>query len=451
MLSKFQSTFSPITLTLLLLIAPFHSSAETLDASIDELVRQISQSMSAGKETKIAVIEFQDLFGANTEFEKFLTEELITKLFQTGKFRVIERNLLNKVLEEQKLSTKDIFDPTNIKKMGNLLVVDGIVTGTVADMETTLKVNARFISTETGNIVVTASTSITKDRAVMELRGEDIPLEMKKPGSILVKCEIDGTSVYLDNVYIGNTNNKGLLMVNVLPKEYKITLKKRYYGNKEEKITVWEGETAEVEVSLKKMGLLSAGELSFTSISAEGIPNEGYDWRTGEKTESISSAQLIQVQFPYLTFLRNHNLQGGIGYLWMKNLSGGPHFEVSALLHDLLSSGPFEIYSGAGLFGGFLNEMEWVKLSNNVPKDAESSDVWFWGWQIFLGSKIFFSANSALIVNVGYCNYSDLEWKLERKISEEESEELVGYPIEWQYSEVEIGGIAIKIGFMTQF
>jgi TolB-like protein len=142
---------------------------KSLNTQLDKLTDQIVNSMISEDKTKVAVIEFPDLRGNVSEFGQYISEELITRLFITRKFEVIERRLLNKVLDEQKLSVSDLIDPNSIKELGKLLGVDAIVTGTVTDLGTNLKINARIISTETGAVFAVASTEILKDESVIKL------------------------------------------------------------------------------------------------------------------------------------------------------------------------------------------------------------------------------------------------------------------------------------------
>jgi len=140
-----------------------------LNQRIDELSQQIATEMAEQQKTTIAVVEFTDLQGNVTDFGRFLAEELITRLFQTKKFKVIERQLLNKVLTEQDLSLTGIIDPTSAKELEKILGVDAIASGTITDLAQSLRVNARLISTETGEIFAVASTEIFKDESVMRL------------------------------------------------------------------------------------------------------------------------------------------------------------------------------------------------------------------------------------------------------------------------------------------
>ena len=68
----------------------------TFDQRIGELSKQISDGLTENQKQTIAVVEFVDLEGRVTSFGRFVAEELITRLYQTKKFKVIERQLLKK-------------------------------------------------------------------------------------------------------------------------------------------------------------------------------------------------------------------------------------------------------------------------------------------------------------------------------------------------------------------
>lgn len=171
-----------------------------LDDRVGELSQQIAKEMADNQKKTIAVIEFVDLKGNVTDFGRYLAEKLITKLYQTKKFKVIERQLLNRVIAEQKLNLTGTIDPSSAKQLGKLLGVDAICSGTISDLAQTLDVNGRLISTETGEIFAVASTEIPKDDSVTRLLGDvsakvpisegpsktksiDLPAPMPKPSA----------------------------------------------------------------------------------------------------------------------------------------------------------------------------------------------------------------------------------------------------------------------------
>jgi len=143
--------------------------AQTLDQRANELSQQIARNMETGQKRRIAVLEFTDLQGQVTNFGRYLSEELITRLYDSNKFKVVERQLLNKVIAEQKLSLTGVIDPDSAKRLGSVLGVDAIVSGTIADRGDTLKVNARLIDTGTGEVFSAAATEMVKDKEVLAL------------------------------------------------------------------------------------------------------------------------------------------------------------------------------------------------------------------------------------------------------------------------------------------
>jgi formylglycine-generating enzyme required for sulfatase activity/TolB-like protein len=144
---------------------------DNLGVRLDRLVQQISVELSENQKQRVAVVEFVDLKGNVSDFGHYLAEELITRLHQTKKFKVIERQLLNKIITEQKLSLTGIIDPASAQKLGKLLGVDAIAAGSISDLSKTLEINARLISTETGEVFSAASVEILKDEAVCNLMG----------------------------------------------------------------------------------------------------------------------------------------------------------------------------------------------------------------------------------------------------------------------------------------
>jgi hypothetical protein len=129
---------------------------------------------------------------------------------------VIERHLLNKIIAEQKLSLTGIVDPTSAKQLGKILSVDAIVSGSITDLAQSLRINARLISTETGEIFAVASTEIFKDESVIKLlqTGVTTPTTDKKtqptptspPKKVIQKFELGNFTFELKEVkMIGST------------------------------------------------------------------------------------------------------------------------------------------------------------------------------------------------------------------------------------------------------
>lgn len=146
-------------------------AASNLEEGVNQLAGQISKSMQEKQSRKIAIIDFSDLNGRVTALGQFLAEELTTQLFMIapGKFEVVERRQLLKLQEELALGQKGLIEEKSIKKMGRILGVDAIVTGSMTDLGNTVKINARLIGVESAKVFAVAATDIPKTGMVADL------------------------------------------------------------------------------------------------------------------------------------------------------------------------------------------------------------------------------------------------------------------------------------------
>lgn len=147
-------------------------AAEDLETGIQEMAKQLSAAMGGGKVKKIAVVEFPDLNGYQSALGQFIAEELVTQLStgsNAGQFDVVERRQLARVLQEQELTDSSLFDAQSISKIGKILGIEAVVTGSIADLGTDIKINARAISVETAKVFAAASTKIPKNETVLGL------------------------------------------------------------------------------------------------------------------------------------------------------------------------------------------------------------------------------------------------------------------------------------------
>lgn len=161
-----------------LITKPMHA-AQDLEGGIQEVAQQLSAAMGSGKVKKLAIVEFPDLNGYQSALGQFIAEELITQLSMganAGQFDVVERRQLVRVLQEQELTDSSLFDAQSISKIGKILGIDAIVTGSIADLGTDVKINARAISIETAKVFAAAATKIPKTDTVLQLMRQNAGL-----------------------------------------------------------------------------------------------------------------------------------------------------------------------------------------------------------------------------------------------------------------------------------
>lgn len=86
---------------------------------------------------KLAVLDFEDKtqgqHGRWHAVGRGMADMLVTALVKSGKFTVIEREQLEKVLKEQKLALSGLTTPSSMSKAGQLLGIGFIVTGSISE------------------------------------------------------------------------------------------------------------------------------------------------------------------------------------------------------------------------------------------------------------------------------------------------------------------------------
>ncbi|MGH9585602.1 MAG: CsgG/HfaB family protein [Acidobacteriaceae bacterium] len=89
---------------------------------------------------RVAVLDFgygtvmtssQAVFGTNVDIGKGIADMLIDKLVNDGTYSVIERNAIDKILNEQNFSNSNRADSATAAKIGHILGVDAVITGDI--------------------------------------------------------------------------------------------------------------------------------------------------------------------------------------------------------------------------------------------------------------------------------------------------------------------------------
>ena len=173
-------------------------SSKALDQQVDSLVEQIVAGLAAQKAVKVAVLDFPYLDGRASDLGRFLTEEVTTRLVRTGRFQVVERRLLAKILAEQTLGASGLLDEATAARLGRMLGADTLTAGTVADLGSSVKVNARIIATETGSVMAAATIKLPVEKEVETLLGRrpgvasNDPLRFDGTWEVVIACTGQG-------------------------------------------------------------------------------------------------------------------------------------------------------------------------------------------------------------------------------------------------------------------
>jgi len=92
----------------------------------------LAQDLSALKK-RIAVINFEDRSGYGHNIGQGVADMLVTSLVESQKFIVIERAELDEILKEQGLGQTGLVTPQSAAKVGQLLGLQRIITGSITE------------------------------------------------------------------------------------------------------------------------------------------------------------------------------------------------------------------------------------------------------------------------------------------------------------------------------
>ncbi|MBO4779304.1 MAG: hypothetical protein J5497_01560, partial [Selenomonadaceae bacterium] len=102
-----------------------------LPVSAEELIVETSNIAIMDLGTHEGAVPFEiNIFNAG----KASSEYLIQRLFEVGKFNVMDRTLVEDKIRESNLNTTGLIDPDTAKKIGDILGADYLVYGNVNDV-----------------------------------------------------------------------------------------------------------------------------------------------------------------------------------------------------------------------------------------------------------------------------------------------------------------------------
>lgn len=168
----------------------------------------------------IAILYFDNSSG-NAQLDalkKGLADMLISDLSNLKMLRVVEREKLEEVMAELKLSSGREFDPATRQKLGNLLGAETILFGSYFDMMGQFRMDARIVKTETGEILKSEGVSgVTADFMKLEkqlvwkiARGLDVRFTEKEEAKIMASGSVsyEATLIYADGLELYDNGDK---------------------------------------------------------------------------------------------------------------------------------------------------------------------------------------------------------------------------------------------------
>ncbi len=174
-----------------LLAAPILVSAQkTKDhtAVVAELARQISNASFPKSPTRLAVVTFvpvQSNANAANTFGDYLTESIIGQLSaNTNSIRLFERKRVDAILKENEFMLSGMMKASEAIKIGELLPIDALFSGTYTKLKNYIDVTGRLIDVVSGEIIMTYTGRIRLTKNIRTLFPEPSGIDAKPSSAV---------------------------------------------------------------------------------------------------------------------------------------------------------------------------------------------------------------------------------------------------------------------------
>ena len=180
------------------------------------VVAVLATLVSAQDKKRVAVMNFDygtvstsvlQIWGSNQDIGKGIADMLVDRLVNNGKYSVIERKALDKLITEQNFSNSDRADPSSAAKIGKLLGVDAIVIGSITQFGRDDKsTNLGGLGAAAGRFGV-AGIGKKESKAVVQITARMVNVET---GEILASVPGKGESKRSGTSLVGGGGGSGI-------------------------------------------------------------------------------------------------------------------------------------------------------------------------------------------------------------------------------------------------
>ena len=99
-----------------------------------DLHKNFCRNRKKGEKASYAFLDFST-DNQNSSVEKYITDAFTEFVFNTGKVKIIERDNLEKILNEQKLQSSGLVNESQAANIGNIAGIEYVFYGTIKEIE----------------------------------------------------------------------------------------------------------------------------------------------------------------------------------------------------------------------------------------------------------------------------------------------------------------------------
>lgn len=145
--------------------------AATYEQELGRLSMELGDGLQKAGIKTVAVVNFKNLQGKETDLCKLLAEELPVNLInQKQGLTVVDRTNLDRIMSEQKLTEEGLINPENSKKL-KLAGIDALIYGTITLFDSAYRINIKSLNTESATMVAAVRGSLAQSDNLDSLMG----------------------------------------------------------------------------------------------------------------------------------------------------------------------------------------------------------------------------------------------------------------------------------------
>jgi len=209
----------------------------------------------------VAVLEL-DPNGVSEPEARALSDRLRIEIFNAGVYEVMERDKMNRILDEMQFQISDCTTDECAVEIGKMIGVKKIIAGSISKVGEYFTVSARLIDVETSRIEATAIEDVEGTLGVVltqampsiakkisGLDGIDIPKSVIKTVVNIITVP-ENVAIYINNVYRGESP----LKIEIEPgRDYILRAAKEGYDTLKKPFTLSEGQLLDINIALSKI------------------------------------------------------------------------------------------------------------------------------------------------------------------------------------------------------
>lgn len=146
--------------------------SQDFDKKINDAATEIATKITATGKQNVAIVEFDNLDGSQSQLGVFLADEIASSLAMQSanqtKFTVLERANLDLILQEKKILKS--FDRSKLAKdLGKINAAEILISATITEFNGYYRLNIKLLDTKTGNSLNSSKISFVQEPSLKEL------------------------------------------------------------------------------------------------------------------------------------------------------------------------------------------------------------------------------------------------------------------------------------------